>query len=111
MKSLPLKVAIACLVPLALNAAENRQEKSFTPNVDIKCFVELLGGSHAIHRNYDVPIADKKHYKRTLIEREISARKKNNIRVIYKVKECREMHQNFKNEEAQALEKAEEEMG
>ncbi len=79
--------------------------------VDMKCYVELLGGKYSIHRNYDVPYADKKHYKSTLIERDISARKNNSIKVIYKVKECKEMHKRFKNEDANTLDKLEQEQG
>lgn len=80
-------------------------------HVDMKCFTEVLGGDFMIHRNYEVPIKQLKHYSSLVKEMSISARKNNQSKVIYKVIECKKMHESFSNKDAIKLDKLERDLG
>lgn len=80
-------------------------------HVDMKCFTEVLGGEFMIHRNYEVPIKQLKHYSSLVKKMSISARKNNQSKVIYKVIECKKMHESFSNKDAIKLDKLEKDLG
>lgn len=87
------------------NASSSKEQKYF----DMKCYVELVGGAHNIYRNYDVPLVQKKHFKKHLMQQTTSNKQSQNT--IYKVKECTEMHNNFKDEQARILEEIDKDLG
>ena len=109
-----LKNIVFFSVLLTVTTIANAENKLDRPTVDMKCYVEMLGGSYTIYRNFDVPRQKKKHFKRTLLnEHKASqkAKKAQQKRMMYKVKECKEMHQDFNNKAAKALEKEQQDMG
>lgn len=102
----------AMLSLLVSNTASANASKSVSnKTIDMKCYVELIGGEHTIHRNYEVPIRLKKRYKKRLMDRTLTIVGRDAQKPIYKVKECKEMNKQFKDEQARALEKLQQDMG
>jgi hypothetical protein len=111
------KLYFLVLLTLFINAKVNAEQKTQSSltghHIDIKCYTELLGGGFMIHRNYHVPVVDLQRYKLSL--RSVSDDKtlQNNSQrnVIYKVLECKQIHETFNSKAAVKLDKLEENMG
>ncbi len=79
--------------------------------VDMKCYTEVIGGDFMIHRNYEVPIEQLRDYPSVVMQLNMLTRKNNRSKVIYKVIECRRMHEVFTNKDAAKLDRTENNQG
>lgn len=69
--------------------------------VSLKCYIELVGGKTMIIQHYDLPIRDRSTFESELLKNGISqGRKTLNI---YKVRECAESDEKFKDLIAERL--------
>jgi hypothetical protein len=113
MKKIPLITLICAffLVNTSASALAKKEKHNTSSFVDLKCYVEVLGGGFMIYRNYDVPVENMKNYKALLKDTSNAARKNNQSKVIYRVIECKEIDKKFRNKAAAELDKLEENMG
>jgi hypothetical protein len=112
-KKLYLLVLLSLFVTIKITAEQKAHNSITGHRIDIKCYTELLAGGFMIHRNYNVPIVNLKSYKLSLksINDDKTLQKNSQRKVIYKVLECRQMHETFKLKTAAKLDKLEENMG
>lgn len=113
MRKLYLLVLVGLFVNTNITAEQKMHNLITGHRIDIKCYTELLGGGFMIHRNYNVSVASLKVYKMSLmsINDDKALQKNNQRKVIYKVIECKYMHETFKRKAAAKLDKLEENMG
>jgi hypothetical protein len=108
MKNVSLAAAASVVIAMTFPAVGQQEKISTASHVDMKCYTELLGGGFMIYRNYDVPATQIKHFKSSL--KELSKRTKQ-ASVIYRVIECKQIDQKFRNKAAAKLDKLEENEG
>ncbi len=113
MKNTYFLVLLSLFANTKVNAEQTTHNSTAGHHVDIKCYAELLGGGFMIHRTYDVPVVKLQNYKLSLknINNGKALQKNNQRNVIYKVLECKQMHETFKRKAAAKLDKLEKNMG
>ena len=87
---------------LALHCLNQSNAQQVKPLIEVKCYVELIGGTHTIHHAMISP-SRLKSIKNTLLGKEIMITTDVNKRKVHKVIECTTADQKFKNKHAVAL--------
>ncbi len=107
-----IRSALACVLSFtAVSSYAASSSKAIPDSIDMKCYVELIGGERIIHRNYDVPYEKKKSYQKWLLSEIKNGSAIGFSNTIYKVIECKTMDENFKNAQARQQEELEKTMG
>jgi len=79
--------------------------------VSLKCYVEFIGGKNAILYHYDLPKNDRTSFENWLLESYTDVPGINKSKKIYKVNECVEIKNKFKDRIAISLEEKLKEAG
>ncbi|WP_441004302.1 TapY2 family type IVa secretion system protein [Pseudocolwellia agarivorans] len=73
--------------------------------VNLKCYVELIGGQTTILYHYHLPESDKKLFSDWLLQKYKDSQGNSEVRSVYRVNECVEIKDKFKDSTANSLEK------
>jgi hypothetical protein len=111
MKPLLLTILVSTFITVTPPAFAQQEKSVALRYVDMKCYTELLGGGFMIHRNYDVPLAQLADYQSSLKELNTPIKKNNQTKVIYRVIECKKVHEKFRHKPAANLDELEKNMG
>jgi len=106
-----LLISLSGIVISNAHAFQKQPRFANASHVDMKCYVELLGGGVTIRRNYDVPVEKAKNFRATLKRIDEQVKSANQTKKIYRILECKEISKEFKNEAAAKLDKNEKEEG
>lgn len=102
---------VLLLVGITSANAEPLLNSSSDNKVNIKCYVELLGGDHIVYYNHNILIQNKASYKQTLLGKDISSRYTSDKKIIFKVIECKETKAAFKDISAKSVDENPRDLG
>ncbi|MDO7086589.1 TapY2 family type IVa secretion system protein [Pseudocolwellia sp. AS88] len=102
--NLVLLLSIYSIFHSSLILAKKSERFEDVKKVNLKCHVELIGGKTTILYHYHLPESDKDLFANWLLQKYKDSQGNNEVEPVYKVNECVEIKDKFKDTIANTLE-------